>query len=176
MTDLFLESEFDYPVLIDTNDAINRLNHFPTEQQFQCFLLDADNKVIAIGNPTLDIQVREFFRSKIEGRDISETRIVTSVSTDKVMHYYGTIQKDSTHFADFTFTNTGDNPFVITRVAVACGCTDVTWDRQPITPGQTTIVRVGITLEELGPFNKTVVVYGNANDSPIRLTLTGKII
>ena len=84
--------------------------------------VDVENKVIAIGNPALNIQIREFFMSKIEGKDLSATTILTSVSADKVMYDYGTIPKDSTGFADFTFTNTGDNPFVITRVAVSCGC------------------------------------------------------
>lgn len=48
----FLKKEkFNRSVIIDRYDTINTLNHFPTEIDFQTFLLDSTNKVILIGNP-----------------------------------------------------------------------------------------------------------------------------
>ena len=44
---------FTYPVCFDKEDELNRLNHFPTDMLFQTFLLDKDNKVVAMGNPVL---------------------------------------------------------------------------------------------------------------------------
>jgi hypothetical protein len=42
---------FDQLIHIDRNDTLNKLNKFPTDINYQCFLLDKDNKVILIGNP-----------------------------------------------------------------------------------------------------------------------------
>jgi hypothetical protein len=42
---------FDYPIHIDHEDKLNKLNKFPTDVNYQCFLLDKDDKVILIGNP-----------------------------------------------------------------------------------------------------------------------------
>ena len=74
---------------------------------------------------------------------------------------------------DKIITNTGTNPLVISRISVTCGCTNVKWDKQAIAPGQTTTVRVEITPDETGSFNKTVVVYCSANESSLRLTVHG---
>lgn len=52
---------FDYPVCIDENDKLNRLNHFPSDMAFQTFLLDKDNKVLAMGNPILNPKIKELY-------------------------------------------------------------------------------------------------------------------
>jgi hypothetical protein len=65
MTYLFRRDEYDYPVFIDKNNAVDRLNHFPQQMKYQCFLLDKDNKVLVIGNPTLAPQVWELYKEQI---------------------------------------------------------------------------------------------------------------
>jgi len=65
MTYLFRRDEYDYPVFIDKNNTIDRLNHFPHEMKYQCFLLDKDNKVLVIGNPTLAPQVWALYKENI---------------------------------------------------------------------------------------------------------------
>jgi len=56
---------FDYPVFIDETNEIDRLNHFPKEPQYQCFLLDKDNRVLAIGNPVQNPKVWELYKKVI---------------------------------------------------------------------------------------------------------------
>jgi hypothetical protein len=51
MTYIFKMNGFEYPVFIDENDSIGHLNGFPDNQEFQCFLLDKNNKVLMLGNP-----------------------------------------------------------------------------------------------------------------------------
>ena len=48
---------FIYPICIDTLDVLNRINHFPSDIQYQTFLLDKNNKVMAIGNPIHNIGI-----------------------------------------------------------------------------------------------------------------------
>lgn len=43
--------DFTHPLCIDLNNEIGRMNHFPKEDMFHTFLLDADNRVKVIGNP-----------------------------------------------------------------------------------------------------------------------------
>jgi hypothetical protein len=42
---LFQRDEFNYPVFIDEKNLIKKLNNFPQNDEFQCFLLYKDNKV-----------------------------------------------------------------------------------------------------------------------------------
>ena len=43
---------FTHPVCIDRDKRLNRLNHFPADPTFQTFLLDENNRVRAVGNPS----------------------------------------------------------------------------------------------------------------------------
>ena len=56
---------FYYPVIIDQANAINQLNNFPIEESFQCFLLNKENKVISIGNPTINNHVLSLYKRYI---------------------------------------------------------------------------------------------------------------
>lgn len=56
---------FYYPVIIDQANAINQLNNLPIEESFQCFLLNKENKVISIGNPTINNQVLSLYKRYI---------------------------------------------------------------------------------------------------------------
>lgn len=53
--------DFTHPLCIDLNNEIGRMNHFPTEDMFHTFLLDADNRVKVIGNPIHNKAVRSLY-------------------------------------------------------------------------------------------------------------------
>ena len=83
------------------------------------------------------------------------------------------ISKGNTKSAVFTITNTGDQPLVIHRVSTSCGCTKISWEKQPVSVGKTTTLNIEITPEETGFFSKTIDVYCNTNKSPVKLLLSG---
>ena len=70
---LLKRERFNHSVYIDENDKLNRLNHFPSDMAFQTFLLDKDNKVLAMGNPILNPKIKELYLKIIRGNDIVST-------------------------------------------------------------------------------------------------------
>ena len=58
---------FTYPVCFDEKDDFNRLNRFPGEMMFQTFLLDKENRVVALGNPVQNPKVKELYLNLIKG-------------------------------------------------------------------------------------------------------------
>lgn len=58
-------NKFDVPIYYDYNDSTNLINHFPSFPLFQTFLLNYDNQVIYIGNPTYNRQIWELYKKKI---------------------------------------------------------------------------------------------------------------
>jgi hypothetical protein len=76
---LFQRDNFDYPVLIDMNNTINRLNQFPQPVEYQCFLLDKDNKIVMIGNPALNPKIWELYKQTVSGKAQTDTTPVTTV-------------------------------------------------------------------------------------------------
>jgi hypothetical protein len=90
-------------------------------------------------------------------------------------HDFGSIVYGANGKVDFTFTNKGNKPLVISEVKSSCGCTIPTWTKEPVEPGKQGTVTVEYNTKLPGVFNKTVVVTSNANNSPVRLEIRGKI-
>lgn len=166
---------FTYPVCLDEMDDFNRLNQFPREMMFQTFLLDKDNKVIAIGNPVLNPRVKELYVSLITGRKEAPSKeTLTEVSVSQTVVDFGQFPMSEQKTHRFGLTNTGNNLLVVQDVVTSCSCTKVEYSKEPVRPGETLEVKVSYEAEEAGRFNKTVTVYCNAGNSPVRLTIKGE--
>ena len=95
------------------------------------------------------------------------------ISFTKTLHDYGTIKKDSDGTYDFTFTNTGKIPLVLSNVTSSCGCTIPSWPREPIAPGKSGQIKVKYNTANVGGFSKTITV--NSNAKTIVLTIKGSV-
>jgi hypothetical protein len=62
-------NDFNYPVFIDRKNEINQLNNFPQQQEYQCFLLDKNNKVLFLGNPAINPNIWELYKRYILDKD-----------------------------------------------------------------------------------------------------------
>jgi hypothetical protein len=171
---LFRRDKFDYQVFIDTKNEINRLNHFPNKMEYQCFLLDKNNKVLMIGNPTLNPKIWELYKEAITG-EVSTKPLVTIVEPQQTEIEIKDFRLGKTSEAVFALKNTGSQPLVIQMVNASCGCTVPEWEKHPIAPGASTEIKVRITPEEEGYFNKTVTVYCNVEKGVISLMISGKV-
>ena len=81
---------FTYPVCFDGKDDFNRLNHFPEDMMFQTFLLDKENKVVAIGNPVLNPKVKELYVRLLAGSEGTKTSATqTRVSVSQTVVDFG---------------------------------------------------------------------------------------
>ncbi len=167
----------DIPVYIDINDRTNKINHFPSRQQFQCFLLDKDNKVVYIGNPVNNIQIKRMYLSRISGEEHDAANIPpkTRVEIEQTEFDLGTLQRGKTTSITATIQNTGDIPCIIFDTRASCGCTDVLYNKKPVLPGSSTEIKITYNASDRGYFNKTVSVYANLEESPVQLRLKGYV-
>lgn len=97
------------------------------------------------------------------------------IEFDKVVHDYGEMEQHGDGKCEFKFTNTGEEPLILSNVRSSCGCTVPEWPRQPILPGQSDVIKVKYDTKRIGTINKSVHVYSNAKKSPISLKIKGKI-
>jgi hypothetical protein len=171
---LLKDERFKYKVYFDTNDELNKLNRFPSNPQFQCFLLDKDNKVLAIGNPANNPKIWELYE-KIITRSISDKSLVTMVKVKQTEIELNDLQVGKTSEAIFVLKNTGTNPLVIQQVESSCGCTVPEWEKQPIAAGKSTEIKVKITPEKSEYFNKTITVYCNTGKGRISFIVKGAV-
>ena len=165
---------FAYPVCFDEKDDFNRLNRFPSEMMFQTFLLDKENRVIALGNPIQNPKVKELYLNLIKGMGESTSKErVTTVSINSTVIDFGSFPKEEKQERSFILTNTGKGLLVIQDIVTSCGCTKVEYSKEPVRPGERLEVKVIYEAEQAEYFNKTITVYCNAEDSPLRLTVKG---
>lgn len=172
-----LADRFKYPVCIDEEDSLNKLNNFPSNMAFQTFLLDKDNKVMAIGNPVHNPKIKSLYMKIIQGEEIIEVNqninLMTEVSIDTTSLSLGNFNWEKEKKAVFTLKNIGNKPLVIDAVATSCGCTKVEYDKEPIRPGTSTSLYVIYKAEHPEHFNKTITVYCNTKTSPLLLKIMG---
>ncbi len=165
---------FSYPVCYDEKDELNRLNRFPTEMTFQTFLLDRDNRVVAIGNPVHNPKVKDLYLSLMTGKETSKpTGTTTTVTVNQTTIDFGSFPKSEKQERSFILTNTGNQLLVIQDVTTSCGCTKVEYSKEPVRPGESLELKVVYEAEKAEFFNKVITVYCNANNSPIRLVVKG---
>ena len=166
--------DFTYPVCFDEKDELNRLNQFPTDMTFQTFLLDKDNKVVAMGNPVLNPKVKELYLNLVTGSHSSKSsKQTTQVSVNQTELDFGTFPKEEKQEGSFVLTNTGNGLLVIQDIITSCGCTKVEYSKEPVRPGGMLEVKVIYEAEQAEYFRKTITVYYNANKSPLRLIVKG---
>jgi hypothetical protein len=89
---------------------------------------------------------------------------------------YGVIEQGSDPFRYFNFTNTGDEPLIISKAKGSCGCTVPKPPQEPILPGESAEIEVRYDTKRLGKFTKTVTLTTNAVDSPHILRIKGEVI
>lgn len=98
------------------------------------------------------------------------------ISFDKTVHDYGTMFVGGDGNCEFTFTNTGKEPLILSSVKSSCGCTVPSWPREPILPGKKESIKVKYDTNRMGPINKTITVMSNAKTATVVLRITGNII
>lgn len=91
-------------------------------------------------------------------------------------HNYGNLQKGGDGNCEFVFTNTGNEPLILSNVKASCGCTVPTWTKEPIMPGKTGTIKVRYNTNNVGAFTKTITVSSNAiNAARLTLKIRGKV-
>lgn len=172
LIDLLKRTHFIYPVCIDESDSINKLNHFPSDIMFQTFLVNNDNKVIAIGNPIHNPKIKELYKNIISGNDVFDEEQETTVIFDNYLDM-GTFDWKKEQMTESVLQNSGRNLLVVEGVSTSCGCITVEFSKEPVQPGENLTLIVKYKAENSGYFNKTVAVYCNTKDSPIQLKIVG---
>jgi Protein of unknown function (DUF1573) len=87
---------------------------------------------------------------------------------EKVNHDFGEVVQGDKVEHTYKFTNTGNEPLIITNVVPSCGCTlPKSWPRDPIMPGGSgeIVIAFNSSNKPFGKLERTTQVVSNANNS-----------
>ena len=99
------------------------------------------------------------------------------IEWDKVIHDFGDISvEDGPVCCSFTLTNLSDKPIAVYEVVSSCGCTGVSWTKEPIQKGKSGTITATYKNED-GPnaFDKTLTVYISGIKKPVILRIRGVV-
>lgn len=84
----------------------------------------------------------------------------------KEVHDYGTVKYGGDGECTFEFTNTGNEPLIISNAKGSCGCTVPAWPKEPIAPGAKGVISVKYDTKRPGAIAKSVTISSNAVNDP----------
>lgn len=94
---------------------------------------------------------------------------------EKETHDFGTITFNKPATFEFSFSNAGDAPIIITEVAPSCGCSVADFSKTPVAPNASGKIKVTYNAAVKGPFTKSFVVKSNTKTPIKTLTIKGNV-
>lgn len=98
------------------------------------------------------------------------------ISSNKETHNFGQIEWKRPVTVEYSITNTGNQPLVLTNVTTSCACSVADWTKEPIAPGAKGTVKASFDAKALGRFEKTVGIYSNAEPHLVYLKFAGEVV
>lgn len=89
---------------------------------------------------------------------------------------YGTIEKDSEPLRTLKFKNTGNEPLVIKSARGSCGCTVPKYSKEPIMPGESSVLEIRYATNRIGKINKRVTLNTNEAKGKHVIKVVGEVL
>lgn len=106
----------------------------------------------------------------------AQSKPLTNLALSEDRFDFGKIKKGESVSHDYTVTNTGKNPLIISQVKPGCGCTAPDYTKEPILPGKTGKITLKFDSTNFdGIVNKQAEVYANVEKAPIVIYFTADI-
>jgi hypothetical protein len=88
-----------------------------------------------------------------------------AMTLENAEHNFGDIKQGDVVEHTFVFKNTGNQPLIIDRVEVSCGCTTPSYTKEPVMPGKTgTVTAKFDSAGKLGLQKKPITIHSNSAD------------
>jgi hypothetical protein len=100
----------------------------------------------------------------------------SKIEFEETTFNFGKIEYASDGTCVFEFTNTSRKPLVINVVRTSCGCTNPEWPKDPLEPGDSGEIKVTYNTQIPGSFQKSITVFCNAVNSPVKLLIKGEVL
>lgn len=110
--------------------------------------------------------------SGFHSKDITSL-VQTQIHIDKEQIHFGNIQKNDTISTSFVISNQGTNELVINNIEKSCDCVTSEISDSIIKSGDFALLRVSVSIQEEGYFQRELMIYGNFNNSPLTLSVDG---
>ena len=114
--DMLEVNDFPFNVYLDSLGIIQKLNDFPTNDSFRCFLVDSLNRVVIVGNPINNPKIWMLYDKVLSSEMkkcslLTQNKIITQVVVDKDVIRIDKLKKDVTSKVDVIVKKYWREPF-----------------------------------------------------------------
>ena len=95
---------------------------------------------------------------------------------EETTHDFGKIDQGKPVVYEFTFTNSGSTPLIISSVKGSCGCTVTDYTKDAVAPGKKGVVKATFNASAMGTFNKSIRVTANVEGGAETLFIKGEVV
>lgn len=173
ISELINKSGYEHILLVDEKDSFNKANGLAEDYNLRAFLLDRDDRILAIGNPVDNVPLGKVYRDIISDDMRGED---DRHSPESHTYDFGPVGKDQTVTHEFLLTNEEDDTLRIRRVATSCECTNARVSADVIPPHSSYKVSVSFRDTVAGEFFRTVRVYFKNKTPEVQFELSGEVI
>jgi hypothetical protein len=100
----------------------------------------------------------------------------TEITFDETEFNFGTVTDGEVVEHTYTFTNTGDEPLIISDARGSCGCTVPDWPKEPIAQGEEGKITVRFdSKRKVGDRRQKVTITANTEPAQTFIYLVGKV-
>ncbi len=171
-------NRFPFPYTIDNNRVFITANNLPADNQFNVFLTDCDNNILAVGNPISNPNIKALFRNIVSEEDEYDNlqlQKVVPASCSQKSRNVGIADSSKPIEVKFAISNTRDQSISISDVITSCDCTSALPERTIIEPKSDCFITIKIIPDnnQAGYFSQYADVYFSGYSTPIRLGISG---
>lgn len=128
-------SGFDLPICVDKNGLFGKLNNINLDYRFSTFLLNENNEVVAIGNPTLYPSVNKLYidllKKNLKINSLTENIIDgIRIYPDKIIIKHDVVNPEGY----FEIQNNNDEPVSLLSSITSCDCIELEFENKIIEP------------------------------------------
>ena len=91
-------------------------------------------------------------------------------------HDFGKVPQGKPVSWEFKFTNTGEEPLIISNVESTCGCTVPKYTNTPVLKGESGVITVTFNAANVQAFSKAVTIKSNARTPVKLLYIKGEVV
>lgn len=164
---------FNHIVCIDFDNIFFKKNKLPKNEDYHTFIIDSNNKIIGVGNPSTNPKILEFYKQILEQKGVS-FNITDNNVCHKSSRSLGIIHKGESVDIEYNIVNIDTFPYTIQKIIPSCDCTKITSSINVIAPLSNRCITVKYTGDSInGFFKQHIDVFFKEKNEPIKLTFYG---
>ena len=137
---------------------------------------EARQSVTATDNQTDAANASQEVNNKSANASAKPAGPKTSMSFEESTYDFGQVKSGEKVTHNYSFTNTGDEPLLLSNVKASCGCTAPNWPRTPIAPGETGEIEVVFSARGKGKQKKNVTITANTQPATTQIFLEAEVL